>query len=360
MAEDRMTIGIRHAAYLRESVRWFQLNYLQPLLSILREELGNAGIPGSLTVLEKDIRQLDSQTNSGRMVSSVTKEVLYDVSNQLLPVAKCVLLIYRRHLVADTEKSIEMVSSLEVRDNLEKVIEETEMFNNEEWFSQTEPIKTPRLTDYLTLKRVEKILRLGTISGAMAGRAFPVKQYDNKFGVLASPSTLASDLAYWRQQSELRNVGLALAYFDIDDFKERFNTPYNETIVDRQCLPVIARAIETHAFSHAIAYHEGGDEFILLMPNTTKDSAINFMDALRIKMPNLSFPGIESKAHISVGICHVGPDSILTDAEIKQYANVAKTHAKKESGKDCVVTYKGSKYTEDELVTVKPKERAST
>ena len=72
----------------------------------------------------------------------------------------------------------------------------------------------------------------------------------------------------------------------------------------------------------------------------------------------MTFPGIDSKATISVGICHVGPDSILTDSEIKQHANAAKVYAKKKAGKNCIVTFRGEKNLEDDLEIVKPNEKA--
>ena len=359
MADHTVAMDGSRLAYLRESVRWFHERQLSPFLAVLRNLVTHAGISKSLIDLEANLQALLGAINTGKGHPTKPGDSLHEVPVRLLPLAKRVLLVYRRHLVAQTESQIELVTDLEIRANLERVIANTKVYNNELWFVDTKPLNTPRLTDHLTLQQVEKILSKGTAIEGMGNGKVPAKQYDDKFGVLSAPSTLAPELAYWRQQCELRNVGIALAYFDIDDFKVKFNTPHSETVIDRQCLPVIARAIEAHVFSHGAAYHEGGDEFIVLMPNSTKESSIDFMDSLRDKMPSLIFPGIESKAFISIGICHVGPDSLLTEAEIKHHANLAKVHAKRNAGKNCVATFRGEKYVEDELVIVRPNERAT-
>jgi diguanylate cyclase (GGDEF)-like protein len=353
--EDHLILNGVQGNYVRGAIQWFRERYLNQIITALRLETG--GIPKSLNDLFNDSTALHNLITSGRNAPDEPGGVLHFLPKPLLPVLKRVLLLYRRHLVAETEINIEKVADLELRGDLEKIIAGTSSFSNERWFIDAVPIKTPRLTDYLTLQRVEIILERLNASAEQPVHQLPVKQYDDKFGVLAAPSTLAPEMNYWRQQCELRNVGLALAYFDIDNFKTLFNTPYGETTIDRQCLPVIARAIEAYTFSHGLAYHEGGDEFIVLILNATKGSAIGFMEGLRVKMPALVFPGIDSKAHISIGLCHVEPDSILTDSEIKHHANLAKKYAKKDGGKNCIVTYRGENYTEDELVVVRPDEK---
>jgi diguanylate cyclase (GGDEF)-like protein len=232
----------------------------------------------------------------------------------------------------------------------------TDMFQNDEWFQNTAPARAPRLSDFMTLGRAEEILTSG-LYGAKKNTP-PEKLIDSKFGILGPSSSVAPELEYWRDQCDLREVGLALAYFDIDNFKTQFNS-HTETVVDRFCLPVIMRAIEAHTFYHGAAFHEGGDEFIILLPNVEKESAVVFMDRLRLKLPALEFTGVPAQARVSIGLCHIPPDCPLTDAEVRLKANEAKRHAKNQGGKDCIVTYRAEKYTPDELVVVRPTERAS-
>jgi diguanylate cyclase (GGDEF)-like protein len=244
-------------------------------------------------------------------------------------------------------------TDLEIISNLEKQIEGTGIFDNERWFIETSPVRTPRLTDYVTLKHAEKVWAADALFGRDRPKR-PKKRFDDKFGILAPPSSLHPEFDYWRHECELREVGLALCYFDIDNFKAHFNV-HTETLVDRNCLPVLLRAVEAHVFHHGQAYHIGGDEFIILLPNTDKQSAVDFMDRLRLKLPQLKFVGIPSTAHISVGICHVSPECPLTNAEIEQKANDAKRHAKTAAGKNCIVTYRGDAYTEAELERIRPR-----
>jgi diguanylate cyclase (GGDEF)-like protein len=279
----------------------------------------------------------------------------WDVDNDLLPYLKRCILFYRRKHVREIQEKRRTARDLEIIDHLEKEIQSTGMFDDEKWFKETLPIRQPRLTDYITLQHAESVLADLSRGGALMHLPkLPKQVYHEKFGILAPSSSLASEMDYWRTQCELREVGLALAYFDIDNFKKEFNC-HTETVVDRNCLPVILAAVEAHVFFHGRAYHVGGDEFIVLLPNTDKEHAIEFMDRLRSRLPMLPFVGVPAVARISIGICHVQADCPLTDAEIEQKANDAKQYAKNQGGKDCIVTYRGERYTKDELEVVRPR-----
>ena len=61
---------------------------------------------------------------------------------------------------------------------------------------------------------------------------------------------------------------------------------------------------------------------------------------------------------MSVGLVTAGPACFLTDREIQERANRAKDFAK-ESGKNCIATYRGDGYRPEDLHVVRP-ERASS
>jgi len=265
--------------------------------------------------------------------------------NRYLHILKLAILQWRRFRIRQLQQMKRTATDLAILARLDKEIEHADIFRNEKWFIETTPAKMPRLTDFVTMQRAQDILQKQSQP--------PDKTYDNKFGILSPPSSVAPELAYWREQCDLREVGLALAYFDIDNFKQNFNTPYTEKVIDRNCLPVIMRRIDSHVFKHGSAFHEGGDEFVILLPNVEKDYAITFMAKLRTDMPKLEFPAIQARATISIGICHVAPDSFLTDDEIQQKANDAKKYAKDNGGKNCIVTHDGNDYHQDQLKVVK-------
>jgi hypothetical protein len=207
MADLELTWNGIQVALLHECVAWFIGSYFDPLLRVLRSKVDAAGISKSLLDLQGDIQVLIGATSTGtRGPLDAPGGSIHTIPTRLLPLAKRVILMYRRHRVAQIEAQIEKVTDLELRANLEKIIEGTEVYNEERWFVETEPIKTPRLTDYLTLQTAEEILASETELGALAGSRLTEKQYDNKFGVLSAPSSLAPELSYWRQQCELRNV----------------------------------------------------------------------------------------------------------------------------------------------------------
>jgi diguanylate cyclase (GGDEF)-like protein len=230
-------------------------------------------------------------------------------------------------------------------------------YQNADWYRQTTAIRLPRLTDFMTLRRAEAILGDENRTGTYGRPRLPQKVYDDKFGILSPPSSVGPDLEYWRDECDLRGIGFALAYFDIDNFKRDFNERYSETMVDHNCLPVIMRKIESHAFYHGIAYHEGGDEFIFLLPNADEAYTVEFLDKLRIDMPTITFQGVDSKATVSIGICCVPPDSPLTDTEIRMKANAAKKFAKREGSKNCIVVSDGNEWTQGGFRLVRPEGR---
>src|SRR5436190_88388 len=92
-------------------------------------------------------------------------------------------------------------------------------------------------------------------------------------------------------------------------------------------------------------------------PNTSLENAITFLDELRAKLRNATYPGIDAKPSVSIGICHVEPESPLTDAEMREKANVAKRFSK-DNGKDCISTYAEGGYSDGDLHVVNPGARS--
>src|ERR1019366_4323533 len=83
------------------------------------------------------------------------------------------------------------------------------------------------------------------------------------------------DLAYYRQRTDHCGSSLAVAFVDIDHFKE-FNTAHTETVIDRNVLPRFMQLVESHVHFHGHAYRQGGDEYLILLPNLEPRLAIDF------------------------------------------------------------------------------------
>jgi GGDEF domain-containing protein len=93
--------------------------------------------------------------------------------------------------------------------------------------------------------------------------------------ILAAPRLVYPDLHHYRVKCAMRGVSVGLAFVDIDRFKE-LNTAFGHTHVDRHVLPVFMRAVEAHIYGHGHAYKVGGEEYVVLMPNTDAQLALQF------------------------------------------------------------------------------------
>jgi diguanylate cyclase (GGDEF)-like protein len=153
----------------------------------------------------------------------------------------------------------------------------------------------------------------------------------------------------------MRGTGCAASrgVCDIDKFKQ-FNIDYTETKVDRNLLPRFLQTVEAHVYHHGYAYQEGGDEVMILIPSLSRILAIAFLDELRTKLSNLEYPDIKERTTVSIGLCIVAPDCALTDRELRDSASEAKKYAK-ENGRNCIATYKGSRFIQQELEVAEPR-----
>jgi diguanylate cyclase (GGDEF)-like protein len=209
-----------------------------------------------------------------------------------------------------------------------------------DWLESALPARMPRLADYLSLEAVEKLF-------AERGLSLKQRQFDEKFHTLQAPTLLTADIAYYREVSAARGNNLAVAYIDIDDFKN-LNTKYGHPRVDTSVLPVFMRALESFTFARGYAYRYGGDEYALLLANG--QGAGRALEHLQKQIYELRYPDIEERLCISVGFCEVSAELFLSDEAIIERANLAMRHAKAK-GKNRIATFKqGSLYRESDLI----------
>jgi diguanylate cyclase (GGDEF)-like protein len=116
---------------------------------------------------------------------------------------------------------------------------------------------------------------------ARAGAAKPVatRRKQDKFEILDSPSHYAEDF-----RSSVGKLGVSVIFFDLDHFKQ-LNTRFSEPVIDRALLKDLNKLIAELADKRGFAYAEGGDEFIVMLPNTNAAQAEVFavvlLDAIR-------------------------------------------------------------------------------
>jgi len=144
-------------------------------------------------------------------------------------------------------------------------------------------------------------------------------------------------MKYYRRMSEMRSQPFVVVFIDIDHFK-KFNDDYGHETVDQEILPVFMRTLESFIFNHGYTYRFGGDEYKLLLPNINEKNAVRFLANLQESISFVQYLPIENKSdnpRISVGICEIGIDSVITDKEGIDFAEKAAMEAK-QSGRNCI------------------------
>jgi GGDEF domain-containing protein len=109
--------------------------------------------------------------------------------------------------------------------------------------------------------------------------------------------------------------------------------------------------LEAHTFARGHAYRFGGDEYVLLLPNTSERWAVELLRELSARLTTASFYGIQATLSVSAGLCHVDVDCMLTDREVLAKANLAKNFVKaNEKGR--IAHYSGPLFREEDLALV--------
>jgi diguanylate cyclase (GGDEF)-like protein len=319
---------------------WFREKFRKDIVALVQAEFPRLEQLRELADLEERVQRLiDGLAGPG--IEGLAAEV-DDACNPLL---KRIILAYRLDKATELERLREKTAHLEILERLDDVIRPLDLLCSRRWFRETAPLRVSRLTDYLDLERVEKMLRQET--------RLSRREYDEKFHILQAPALFLRDLHYYRTKCALRSAPVAVVFLDIDDFKRRFNTPHGETKVDRHVLPRFMRALEAHVAFHGHAYRQGGDEYLLLLPGLSRELAVAFLDELRQKLAALEYPDVLQRTTVSIGLCVADPDCPLTDRELRERANLAEGFAK-HAGRNCIATYGGSQLLDEDLFVAAP------
>ena len=153
------------------------------------------------------------------------------------------------------------------------------------------------------------------------------REKQQKFGILDAPHLLRDDL-----DDPPGIFGRAVVFFDLDGFKA-INQRFTERVVDQHVLPTIQRLIARTVDGLGLAYAEGGDEMIVLLPNATLSMGAAFADAIRCALHQHP---IKVNDEVVCVTASFGVAAGFSGSDLADAANRAKNYAK-ESGKDCVV-----------------------
>lgn len=136
-----------------------------------------------------------------------------------------------------------------------------------------------------------------------------------------------------REISRARRYGHALtvAYIDLDDFKrvnDRFGHSYGDEV-----LRTVARAIQSHLRDTDSLARVGGDEFVVLLPETSAEQGERVLSKLQFVVAE-SMTGREAGVTFSIGAVAFDPPPPDVDAVIK--ASDAAMYGAKRDGKNRV------------------------
>lgn len=137
---------------------------------------------------------------------------------------------------------------------------------------------------------------------------------------LAYNERIANEFHRWQRHKN----PLCVALWDIDHFKS-INDTYGHDVGDK-VLKIVANLISSRVRKVDMFARFGGEEFILLMPDTPLENALDLNNSLRQKLQQSGFhyDGQACQVTASVGIAQYSsaqdtPDSVLKRADIALY-----------------------------------------
>lgn len=129
----------------------------------------------------------------------------------------------------------------------------------------------------------------------------------------------------------------SLVIFDIDHFK-RFNDTYGHQLGD-EVIREVARLTRQLARETDFAGRYGGEEFVVLLPNTDSQGAVQFAERLRKSIARLliDHQGEDLSVTISLGVAGMGAD-LATYQDLIEAADQA-LYQSKERGRNCTTLH---------------------
>jgi len=153
--------------------------------------------------------------------------------------------------------------------------------------------------------------------------------YDNLTGIYNRNKF--NEIFYLELKKAQRGALLSYVMFDIDHFK-RVNDTYGHLVGD-EVLKGIAKAVKEHIRETDCFVRWGGEEFFLILPNTSKEQALILAQKLQKIVREVKHKSVDKPITISFGVCSYqendSKESILARCDKALYEA-------KESGRDRV------------------------
>lgn len=134
--------------------------------------------------------------------------------------------------------------------------------------------------------------------------------------------------------AKVRSLPLALCFCDVDDFK-KINDTYGHSIGD-VVLTTITHFIRRHLPSHANVARWGGEEFAIILPETTVEEGYFLVETIRNAIAHYRFDIKGKQFHSSLTISLIAYDHRY-DLDTHMYQLDQALYEGKNSGKNCTV-----------------------
>lgn len=151
---------------------------------------------------------------------------------------------------------------------------------------------------------------------------------------LPNSRALSDNLARMVAQAARSVQPLAAILCDLDHFK-KINDVYGHDKGD-QALAAASATLRAGVRESDLAGRFGGEEFLVLLPDTTLDGAAVVAEKLREELSRIHVPGVEAGISASFGVA-VFPTDAPDPARLLRIADRA-LYAAKSRGRNCVVT----------------------
>lgn len=162
---------------------------------------------------------------------------------------------------------------------------------------------------------------------------------------LLNQRALESTLEQAFSSTKVINEPLSVIIFDIDFFKQ-----YNDTnghLLGNEVLIKLSSTVENTIREKDLAFRFGGEEFLVLLQNTTTDKAYYIAERIRSNIEKTIFPNGNNQPlgalTISLGVCSTEDGEFETKNDLINAADKALYLAKK-SGKNKVMLFKEYKH----------------
>jgi diguanylate cyclase (GGDEF)-like protein len=137
------------------------------------------------------------------------------------------------------------------------------------------------------------------------------------------------------ERAKRYNTPFSLVMVDIDHFK-RVNDTFGHSVGDN-VLREVSAILKSSIREIDTASRYGGEEFILILPNTAKDNALVVAERMRLSIEQHPFHEIDRNITVSIGISGMPDEKAETDEKLVRCADFALYRAK-QLGRNRTVT----------------------